>query len=216
MAIEFEYQYLDFCEQSIKEILQDNGGKRLYKPTLIRAANRYFLDSDGKPTGFVRVRHELKGLVLTHKKFSSGFSQETELHLGKGVSFEKSLEFIKDIDFGHNTRIETVEKYREEWCLPIEGINEIVFDKWPGLPTILEIDCKDKPTLEKLQKLLNLEQKKSYTAGCFYIYEDLYGIPSSILFQSSLEFESVKSELGRYASRNKDIFEENAARPSDV
>ena len=85
-------------------------------------------------------------------------------------------------------------------------MNEIVIDKWPGLPEILEIDCKNEETLHQITNELFPDSTKKFTKGSFEIYEDLYGIKNEDLFKLSLQFSDIHKVLPQYINKNRHLF----------
>ena len=70
-----------------------------------------------------------------------------------------------------NKQIETI-KIREKWSF--SKCHEIVFDLWPGLPLIMEIDCSTEKSLDGAIKYLGLNKEDGYD---YSKYAYTYGIP---------------------------------------
>jgi adenylate cyclase class IV len=93
-------------------------------------------------------------------------------------------------------------KYREKWSFP--GANEIVFDLWPGLPIVLEIDCASESALKKTCEKLNLDMNKSFTE---YKYTHLFGINKKITEKIPyLNFLNYNKLLKKHVIKNKELF----------
>jgi glycogen synthase len=98
-------------------------------------------------------------------------------------------------------KIETI-KFREKWT--IKGCNEVVFDLWPGLPLIMEVDCKSEERLNNLCTMLGLDYKKGFTE---VKYVEIYGMNKKVTQQiKNLSFKNFRKLLKKYIVKNKEIF----------
>jgi hypothetical protein len=93
------------------------------------------------------------------------------------------------------------EKLREIWHL---GDTEVCWDTNPGRPDLMEVESKTLKGLEKMVKLLNLENVTHDDFKEMDTYEEPFGIviPGTV----DLTFETAKKTLGPLVKKNKPIF----------
>jgi hypothetical protein len=99
-------------------------------------------------------------------------------------------------------KIQTI-KFREKW--EVKGCNEVVFDIWPGLPLIMEVDCKSEAGLIALCSKLGLDHKTGYTQNK---YSEAYGMDNKITENiTNLVFHNFKALLSAHIIKNKALFD---------
>ena len=164
--MEYELSFFDFDYEEMRKLLRQKGGKMIHKMTLYKATYFQLCGEDNFKKGMMRIRDENGQVTLTTKKFGAKFPEEYE------VNIEETFEEIEKIlvKAGLEAKLET-KKYREKWSFP--GCNEIVFDLWPGLPIVMEIDCTSKEALNKTCAKLGLDTKDGV---CGSKTMHLYGI----------------------------------------
>lgn len=150
--MEYELSFFDFNYEDMRKLLRQKGGKQIHKMTLYKATYFQLCGEENLKKGMMRIRDENGQVTLTTKKFGSKFQEEYE------VKIEETFDEIEKIlvKGGLEPKLET-KKYREKWSFP--GCNEIVFDLWPGLPIVMEIDCTSREALNKTCTKLGLETK---------------------------------------------------------
>lgn len=171
---------------------------------LVRAA--FSLCGNGKeqPKGFARVRDNGKNVTMTVKiytdpKFPTEYEVTIKEDFGTGRKFLESMG-MKQIAYQ--------ETYREKWSVPIDGVHEITFDVWPGLPQYCEIDCTNKRTLDKMIRLLQVDRDKITYGSVDKKYRLYYDITENTINNGTplLTFNGVSKQLK--PKKNKELFDE--------
>jgi len=162
---------------------------------------------DDKDPTYIRVRHEGKNITLTVKKdLKSEFPLEYEVELEPTAH---NLDQINKIVLGLGAQVKyKVDKIRETW--DYEGVKEIVFDTYPGVPTFMEVDAHDEATLNKVCALLGLDVNKRVMSKD--IYNAYFGIPKDRKFipGTVLTFDESAKELFKgMFEKNEKMFDEN-------
>ncbi len=206
---EIEYQFTFESPEDVEEMkkrLHELGATKrieaLMPITVYNPANQ----NDQDPT-YVRVRHEGKCITFTVKKdLKSEFPLEYEVEL---EPTPHNLEQINKIVLGLGATVKyRVDKIRETW--DYDGVKEIVFDTYPGLPTYMEIDAHDEETLHAVVKKLGLKVENRSTSKD--MYNTYFGIPKDRKFipGSVLTFdESAKDLFKGMFEKNEEMFDEN-------
>ena len=190
MPKEYELQVIDVDKSKMINLLKKNGGKRVHKD--IRMYRSIFKRCKSNIEGVARVRYEGKKTTMTVKIYKDKkFPEEYEVTIDE--DFETGKKFLEALNLKMKSFQET---YREKWTLPIKGVHEITFDNWPGLPTLMEIDCSDKKTLDKVISLLEVDKKISYGPSAAK-YEHYYGISQKVINEKtkSLTFKNISKEI---------------------
>lgn len=149
--------------------------------------------------GFVRIRNENGNITLTTKILNDKYPEEYE------TIVNSSYDDIKNIltKSGFTLKIEII-KFREKWTFP--GCNELVFDLWPGLPIVLEVDCLSENLLKKSCKKIGLNVKDGLIDANKYNY--LYGFEKHFTQNiPNLNFKNFKKLFKNHILKNKNIFE---------
>ena len=170
-----------------------------------QSVSNYYIYDQEKCIGLVRARNSGDKNCITYKYFRDAHNDEVEIETGSTLPILES--FIEKIC--PDSRKSKVEKYRQVWTSSNKLINEIVIDKWPGLPEILEIDCKTEKALIEVVEKLSLTANKTFSKGAFEIYEDLFGIRHDTLYSISLRFSNIKETLFPYLVKNHKLFLEH-------
>ena len=156
--MEYELSFFDFDYEYMRKLLRKKGGKQIHKMTLYKATYFQLCGEKSFKNGMMRIRDENGQITLTTKKFGGKYPEEYE------VNIEESFDDIEKIlvKSGLEMKLET-KKYREKWSFP--DCNEIVFDLWPGLPIVIEIDCTSREALNKTCGKLGLEPKNGVSGS---------------------------------------------------
>jgi len=188
MGIEYEAKFLDIDVKKMRKKIEEIGGKMVHE-------NIKFIRSVfalcGNINGYYRIRDEGNKVTMTIKTYENkDFPEEHELSIHN--TFEEGVNFIKKIGITQTSYQET---YRELWSHPLA--HEITFDMLPGIPTYMEIDCESLENLNKLIKLLELDETKKRYGAFGKTYEEYYGIPEEILNKKtpSITFKNIINEI---------------------
>ena len=195
--MEYEVSFNNFNYNSIIKKIK-NKGKKIHGFYPFRIS--YFLLAGEKDfgKGFVRVRDEYPGKVtITTKILSSKYPEEYETTVDS--SYDDTVKILEKSGLKNN--LQSI-KFREKWSF--SKCHEIVFDLWPGLPLIMEIDCISENTLNRAINHLGLDINDSYTKSK-YLYT--YNIPKKITQNmKNLNFKNFKKLLSKNVKKNKSIF----------
>ena len=206
-GIEYEAKFLDINVNKIKKEIRKLGAKQVHKRIkMVRSA----FDICGDPKkGYSRVRQEYKKTTMTIKTYKNpDFPEEHEIEIKDG--FKAGEKFLTELGLPKRAYQES---YREKYKLPkYPGVTEIVFDDLPGIPTYMEIDCKDKDTLDKMTKLLKLDETKMRFGAFDRTYEEYYGITRDIINTKTplLTFKNIKNEIK--PTKNEELLDKIAAK----
>lgn len=136
--------------------------------------------------------------VKTHK--NEKFPEEYEVEIKN--SFKNGVNFLRALRLSQKAFQET---FRKKWSHPLA--HEIIFADIPGIPTYMEVDCTNENNLNKLVKLLQLDESKKRFGAYGNQYEEYYGINKNVLNDStpSLTFKNIMSEI--HPKKNIELLE---------
>jgi hypothetical protein len=195
--MEYELSFLNFDYKEIIKNLKKLGGKKNHGMIIFKIAYFYLPGKTNFNKGFIRVREEKDTVTMTTKITDSKYPMEYETSVN--TTYENMINIISNA--GIVLKIDTI-KFREKW--KIKGCNEVVFDIWPGLPLIMEVDCKTEEGLLNLCSKLELDHKLGFTQNK---YVELYGFNSKITQNiPNLSFKNFKKLLKSHIIKNKKIF----------
>ena len=97
------------------------------------------------------------------------------------------------------------ETLREKWSLG--ECLEIAIDTIPGIPTYVELECKNISAIKKVAKLLELDYSKAEYGPYDKQFQDYYGMEKENINNaiSSLTFHNIDKELRPHIKKNKDL-----------
>ena len=97
------------------------------------------------------------------------------------------------------------ETLREKWSLG--ECLEIAIDTIPGIPTYVELECKNESAIKKIAKLLELDYSKAEYGAYDKQFVDYYGVDKNNINNviSSLTFSNIDKELQPHIKKNKDM-----------
>jgi predicted adenylyl cyclase CyaB len=160
-----------------------------------------FIPPNGSKDDTLRIRNEGRYVTLTYKRKDpeTKYKEEFEViidNFGNGVQLLKALGAKENYFY---------EKIREIWTYKN---TEIVFDDVPGLPTIIEIECKSLSSVKKCEEAVYNTARKvgiykesdEDTKRSNQLYQELYGFE---LHDESLPMSQMKSILGKKCKKNK-------------
>jgi len=167
MKTEFETQILDIDEKETKAKLKKIGA--VAQPAELNRRWVFDIRPDHSHQ-WIRLRTNGKKTTLCYKKRNDNSVTGTEELEVIVDDFEKTYEMISKLDF-------YFDKYYQENQSQIFVLDDIEFkiDKWPMIPTLLEIEAKSKKSVEKGLKLLGFYGKDFGHQGHVKIFRQ-YGI----------------------------------------
>jgi adenylate cyclase class IV len=204
MGKEYEAKFLNINLSQIRKKLLNNGATlvhdsiKFYRVVFTRCS-----DKENPPIkGFVRIRNEGKKITMTVKTYKDPkFPDEYEISINE--DFNTGINFLKSIGINQKA---FQESYREKWSHPL--VHEITIDILPGLPIYMEIDCTSEENLNKMIKLLGIDDKYKRFGAFDKTYNEYYGIDHDIINDKTefLTFKNIKNEI--IPTKNLDLFNE--------
>lgn len=170
MEKEFETQILDLDVEEIKNKLRKLGASE--EPEVFQ--RRWIFDIDPctqNHTGeWIRLRQagDKKPIITYKNKTGKGMSDTSEIEV-EVDDFDKTAQIFSKVPFKGRY-------YQENKRHKFRYLNmEFVFDTWPKIPPIMEIEAKSEDEVKNGLKVLGLESKDSGHIGTIAIYKH-YGI----------------------------------------
>ena len=195
--MEYEVSFFDFDYKTVCKEIKKKGKKiHGFYPFLI---TYFYLSGESNfKKGYVRVRDEYPGSCTITTKLRSGkYPKEYETPVM--ANYEQTIDILKNAGLIIGT---TSIKLREKWAFG--KCHEVVFDLWPGLPLVMEIDCSTEKDLDEGIKFLKLDESNSFTKGK---YDFLYGISEKITLSIDfLNFKNYRKMLNKHIKKNKSKF----------
>lgn len=193
MSKEFEYAFLNFNKKTIVSTLKKYDGK--YIGTYLFRVQVLSHPLKREMT-YVRVRDEGIKNTMTFKYRNS---KKDEFPIEHEVVIDNFNEMVNILIGLGCEKMHYYEKTREIWNI---GKTEFVFDNYPMLPEIMEIESDTKNNLLKLVKLfgLNVDDKNEIKNTTV---EKLYGFN----YQSGVDttFQNIK-KYKKLVKKNKKLF----------
>jgi adenylate cyclase class 2 len=204
MGKEYEAKFLNINVAQIRKKLLNIGAKLEHKAIkFYRVVFTRCSDKENPPVkGFVRIRNEGKKITMTVKTYKDPkFPDEYEISINE--DFNTGINFLKSIGINQKA---FQESYREKWQHPLA--HEITIDILPGLPLYMEIDCTSEENLNKIIKLLGLDDKNKRFGAFDKTYNEYYGIETDVINDKteSLSFGNIENEIKPI--KNLDLFSE--------
>ena len=167
MESEYEITVLDIDVSEIEKKLESIGAKKQGEYFQKRNLYNFHEEYRGR---FIRLRTNGEKTTLTIKDKSAkkeiGSVKELEIEVS---SFEKTNEILELLGYEHST-------YQENKRIIYKlGHIEFDIDTWPMIPTYLEIEGKNKEDVEKMIKILDIDEEKLSLDKVSEIYKK-YGI----------------------------------------
>ena len=152
--------------------------------------------------GYIRTRQEYNKVTITIKKYPENSKFATEDEIEVNSSFEDTKKFLLAQGFKVKAYQETL---REKWSLG--ECLEIAIDTIPGIPTYVELECKNEAAIKKVAKLLELDYSKAEYGPYDKQFVDYYGVDKNNINNviSSLTFSNIDKELQLHIKKNKDM-----------
>lgn len=167
MESEYEITVLDIDVSEIEKKLESIGA--IKQGEYFQKRNLYNFHEEYRDR-FIRLRTNGEKTTLTIKDKSAkkeiGSVKELEIEVS---SFEKANEILELLGYEHST-------YQENKRIIYKlGHIEFDIDTWPMIPTYLEIEGKNKEDVEKMIKILDIDEEKLSLDKVSEIYKK-YGI----------------------------------------
>ena len=196
--VKYELSFNNFDLNYIRKKIVKLGGKNIHSFYPYNICYFFLSVQTTKKNGYLRVREEYNNnIIITTTILTSSFPEEYEIHTSG--NFDKIIDTLL---YTGLKKIMSSIKFKERWIL--EPNIEIKIDIWPGLPPVLELNCKSKEDLINIIEKLGLNLQDGYTDSKYFY---LYGIKN--IFNSltnKLTFSNYKS-LGPLIKKNKKIFD---------
>ena len=221
--IEYEAKFLDINHSELVKKIKKLGATLIQPQTIYKRSMFGLCDVK---RGYVRVRDEGIKTTLTSKIYKNpDYPEEFELEIKDG--FEKGRAFLASLNLNEKAYHETM---REKWFLKLDNVKngnnknnenndcEIAFDCIPGIPMYVEIECKTEQNLNKVIKLLDLDNYTKLYGAYGKCYVDYYGMAETEINNdiSRLTFQNIKKEITPYIHKNKELLNKIAKEHLDT
>lgn len=193
MEKEIEVRILDIDkEKFIKNITTLGAEKKLES-----LQKRYVYDfNPALPNKWIRLRTNGQKTTLTIKEILDKRAVDGTNELEIVVSdFDKTNFILKELGYVHRNY---QENYREMYYL--NGV-EISIDTWPLIPTYVELEAKDKKSIDSVLKLIDYEKDNLTTLDVTSIYSDIYNIDILSIKELKFEDESIYRESQKFIKK---------------
>ena len=186
--MEYEVKILEIIPKQIRKKLLSIGCKKVHNQKIMKRTIYNLCDKS--IDGFARVRDEGNKVTMTNKIFKNkDFPQENEISINE--DFETACVFMDNLGLEKKSYQQTI---REKWSHPLA--HEITIDDIPGIPTYMEIDCTSKENLDKLIKLLDIDENKIRTGTYDKQFDEYYGISKNEFIKIPyITFNNIKKEV---------------------
>ena len=196
---EIEAKFLNIDINELRKKIKLNNGKKVHKMMMYK---RYVFHLLNNQYGYIRIRQENKKVTITVKTYSDKSKYATE----NEIEITSSLEEGRDFFLAQGQKLKAYhETLREKWT--IDGCPEIAIDSIPGIPTYVELECKNEKEIKRVAKLLDLDFSKAEYGAYDKQFVDYYGMQKEDINNSvsSLTFKNIDKELKSYIKKNKDL-----------
>lgn len=196
---EIEGKFLEINITDLRKKLKANKAKKIHKMMLYK---RYVFNLLNGEKGFIRTREENNAVTITVKTYpkNSKFALESEISVN--ATLEESRDFLLFQGYKIKAYQETL---REKWTLG--DCLDISIDSLPGIPTYVEIECKNEKEIKRVANLLGLDYSKIEYGAFDKQFVHYYGLTKEQLNEqiSSLTFKNIDIELNKFIKKNKDL-----------
>lgn len=196
---EIEGKFLEINITDLRKRLKANNAKKIHKMMLYK---RYVFNLLNGEKGFIRTREENNLVTITVKTYpkNSKYALESE------ISVNGTLEQCRDFLLSQGYKVKAYqETLREKWSLG--DCLEIAIDSIPGIPTYVELECKNEKEIKRVAGLLGLDYSKIEYGAFDKQFADYYGLTKEQLNEkvSSLTFKNIEKDLSKFIKKNKDL-----------
>jgi adenylate cyclase class IV len=199
-AKEIEAKFMDVDIKDIRKKIKEHGGHKIHKMVMYKRYVFHLLDKTKK--GYVRIRQEYNKVTMTVKTYdiNSKYANESEIILGS--TLEEARDFLLNLGYELSTYHETL---REKWV--IDGCSELCIDTIPGIPTYIELECKNEKNIKKIAKLFGFKFADAQFGAYDKQYVDYYGMTKDDINLTipSLTFKNIDKELKNYIKKNHNL-----------
>jgi adenylate cyclase class 2 len=200
MSLEIEAKFLEININELKSKVKKLGGKKIHKMVMYK---RYVFDLlDPNEKGYIRTRDENGKITITLKKYppNTKYAQEFEVALEKGSTIDDAKTILEAQGYKVKAYQESL---REKWSLL--GCPEIAIDTLPGLPTYVELECKNENEIKKLAKILGFDMKNAKYGPFVNEYKSYYDINIDDGKHPNITFKNIDKELKPNDKSRKDF-----------
>jgi len=196
---EIEGKFLEINIADLRKRLKANKAKKIHKMILYK---RYVFNLLNGEKGFIRTREENNAVTITVKTYPKNSKYALESEISVNGTLEQSREFLLSQGYKVKAYQETL---REKWSLG--DCLEIAIDSIPGIPTYVELECKNEKEIKRVAGLLGLDYSKIEYGAFDKQFADYYGLTKEQLNEkvSSLTFRNIDKELSKFIKKNKDL-----------
>jgi len=168
MNIEYEVRVLNINEEEIKKEIEKLGGKKMISSLQRRKVYDLKPAVAGK---WLRLRTNGQTTTLTIKNVQNRDKIDGTKELEIIVNdFDKTALLLEELGYHHKSY---QENYRTVYKLKDV---ELDIDRWPLIPTYMEIEGPNEESIQKIINLLKIDSKNITTYDVESIYEDIYKI----------------------------------------
>jgi adenylate cyclase class IV len=196
---EIEGKFLEINIAELRKKLKANNAKKNHKMMLYK---RYVFNLLNGEKGFIRTREENNSVTITVKTYPKNSKYALESEISVNGTLEQSRDFLLAQGYKIKAYQETL---REKWSLG--NCLEIAIDSIPGIPTYVELECKNEKEIKRVAGLLGLDYSKIEYGAFDKQFADYYGLTKEQLNEkvSSLTFKNIDKELSKFIKKNKDL-----------
>ena len=196
---EIEGKFLEINIAELRKKLKANNAKKNHKMMLYK---RYVFNLLNGEKGFIRTREENNSVTITVKTYPKNSKYAMESEISVNATLEQSRDFLLAQGYKIKAYQETL---REKWSLG--NCLEIAIDSIPGIPTYVELECKNEKEIKRVAGLLGLDYSKIEYGAFDKQFADYYGLTKEQLNEkvSSLTFKNIDKELSKFIKKNKDL-----------
>jgi adenylate cyclase class IV len=185
---EIEGKFLEINIADLRKKLKANKAKRIHKMMLYK---RYVFNLLNGEKGFIRTREENNAVTITVKTYPKNSKYALESEISVNGTLEQSRDFLLSQGYKIKAYQETL---REKWSLA--GCLEIAIDSIPGIPTYVELECKNEKEIKRVAGLLGLNYSKIEYGAFDKQFADYYGLTKEQLNQDVRRYvKSQKSQV---------------------
>ena len=196
---EIEGKFLEINIVDLRKRLKANNAKKIHKMMLYK---RYVFNLLNGEKGFIRTREENHAVTITVKTYPKNSKYALESEISVNDTLEQSRDFLLSQGYRVKAYQETL---REKWSLG--DCLEIAIDSIPGIPTYVELECKNEKEIKRVAGLLGLDYSKIEYGAFDKQFADYYGLTKEQLNEkvSSLTFKNIEKDLSKFIKKNKDL-----------
>lgn len=196
---EIEGKFLEINIADLRKRLKANKAKKIHKMILYK---RYVFNLLNGEKGFIRTREENNAVTITVKTYPKNSKYALESEISVNGTLEQSRDFLLSQGYKIKAYQETL---REKWSLG--DCLEIAIDSIPGIPTYVELECKNEKEIKRVAGLLGLDYSKIEYGAFDKQFADYYGLTKEQLNEkvSSLTFKNIEKDLSKFIKKNRDL-----------